>query len=222
MKKGYFSKDVFDFLTELKKNNNRQWFLANKDRYEKDVKGAMLAFISDFGGKIKKISPNFAADPRPVGGSMFRIFRDTRFSRDKSPYKTWLAAHFYHRSAGNDVHGTGFYIHLEPGNSVGGGGIWHPDAGTLAKIRSRIANREKDWKVIRAAGIEGDKLIRPPQGYDSNHPFIDDIKHKDFYSMVKFSDKEVCAPDFMDRYLKACQKVGPLVKFLTQAVDLAW
>lgn len=222
--KSYFSARLFDFLEELERNNRREWFKANKDRYERNVKGPMLDFISDLGQKLTAISKYYVADSRPVGGSMFRIYRDIRFLRDKSPYKTWIAAHFYHREEGNDVHGPGFYVHLEVKNSMGGGGIWHPQADVLKQVRDRIVADSDEWRAVREAGIkiEGDKLMRPPQGYDAGSPFIEDLKQKDFYSMVNFSEKDVCAAGFMDRYLAACRKITPLMEFLTRAGGLNW
>src|SRR5260221_10113685 len=143
-----FGPGLFRFLKELQASNNKSWFEANKHRYEEEVKEPMLRFISDFGSRLRTISRNFDAHPRPVGGSMFRIYRDTRFSHDKSPYKTTAAAHFPHKAAGKDVHAPGFYLHLEPGNCMGGGGLWHPDGLALEKVRDRIVSRTKAWKAV--------------------------------------------------------------------------
>src|SRR5262245_16529190 len=110
----YFKPALFKFLKDLAKNNNRPWFEENKARFERDVRDPLLSFIGDFASPLAKISKHYLADPRPSGGSMFRIYRDTRFAKDKSPYKTHVAAHFRH-SAGKDVHAPGFYVHLEPG-----------------------------------------------------------------------------------------------------------
>lgn len=137
-KKVYFGKELFQFLAELSLNNDRTWFNANKARYERDVKQPLLAFIEDFQVPLKRINPHFVADPRPAGGSMFRIYRDTRFGKDKTPYKTHAAAHFRHDATG-DVHTPGFYLHLEPMNVMCGAGIWKPDGPTLLRIREAIA-----------------------------------------------------------------------------------
>ncbi len=222
--RSYFDQELFEFLSDLKANNNRVWFQANKPRYEREVKGPILRFIADFGYHLSTISKHFSADPRPNGGSMFRIYRDTRFSHDKSPYKTAAAAHFPHNSCGKDVHAPGFYLHLEPGECLGGGGLWHPDGPSLKMVRDRIANQTKEWKEVLSTGIiiEGDALMRPPQGYSPEHAFISDIKRKDFYSMKTISESDVCSPDFMERYLDACRTATPLVTFLTKAVGLPW
>lgn len=216
-----FGPELFDFLRDLRENNDREWFAANKDRYEAHVKVPMLHFIARLGERLPEVSPHFVADARPQGGSMFRIYRDVRFSKDKSPYKTALAAHFRHRSAG-DVHAPGFYLHIEPGNSVGGGGIWHPDPRSLSRIRAAIASDSVEWEAVRAMGVdlEGDSLKRPPAGYAADHPHIGDLKRKDFYAMVSFTEAEVCGPDFVDRYLEACRTVSPLVRFIADTLDL--
>src|SRR5688572_21278461 len=130
LKSAYFTPRLFQFLRELKANNDRSWFQANKGHYESDVKQPLLEFIADFGPPLREISEHFDADPGPVGGSLFRIYRDTRFSRDKTPYKTHAAAHFRHER-GKDVHAPGFYLHLEPDNVFAACGIWHPDSDTL-------------------------------------------------------------------------------------------
>lgn len=224
MATAYFSPRLFQFLRELKAYNDRRWFEANRERYEADVKEPMLRFVSDLGQSLHAISPHLKVDPRPVGGSMFRIYRDIRFSKDKSPYKTNIGAHFPHTKAGRDESAPGFYIHLEPANSVGGGGLWHPDSRTLRKVRDRIAGSSKEWKAVRAAGIavEGEALKRVPPGYDPEHPFAEDLKLKDLYAMTRFSDKEVAASDFMNRFVEVCRSVAPLMRFLTQAIGLPW
>lgn len=221
---GYFGPELFGFLRALKANNNREWFQENKARYVRDVRDPMLRFITDFGDRLCRISPQFAADPRPVGGSLFRIHRDTRFSKDKSPYKTNVGAHFPHRGCGKDAHAPGFYLHLEPGGCFGGGGIWHPDAAALEKIRRAMVDRPREWKAVLAKKlpIEGDALKRPPRGFDPAHPFVEDLKRKDLYVMSAFGEKEACANDFMDRYAEMCVRASPLVRFLTAAVGLSW
>lgn len=223
-KNSYFGPELFKFFADLEKNNNRGWFAKNKERYEKDVKEPMLAFIEDFGPFLKSISPNFVADPRPSGGSMFRIYRDTRFSKDKSPYKSWVAAKFNHRASSNNVHAPGFYLHLRIQDCIGGGGLWHPDPDDLAKVRDAIADPKSNWKEIKKLGleIEGETLKRPPQGYNPNSPFIDDLKRKDHYTGIAFTQKQVTSPEFMEIYFSACKKAAPLIKFLTLSLGLPW
>ncbi len=225
-RQSYFSSELFRFLRQLKKNNRRDWFQANKPRYERDVRDPLLRFITDFGPRLSKVSSHFVADPRPIGGSLFRIYRDTRFSKDKSPYKTMAAAQFRHQD-GKDVHAPGFYLHLEPGNVFVGSGIYHPDNRTLTKVRDAIVEHPDRWRRIITARafkdswtLGGDSLKKPPRGYDPEHRFIEDLKRKDFVTMTGFSEKDACAPDFLNRFANACRQASPFVKFLTHAVGL--
>ena len=132
----YFTPESFAFLRELRENNNRDWFAANKQRYEREVRDPALRFISDFGPHLLRIAPRLVADPRR---SMFRIYRDTRFSRDKSPYKTHIGIHFFHEKAKAAASVPGFYLHISPGESFAAAGIWHPDPRSLGKVREAIA-----------------------------------------------------------------------------------
>lgn len=219
-----FNEAAFRFLRDLKANNDRDWFLANKDRYEADVKGPMLAFVLAFAEPLAGISRHFVADPRPVGGSMFRIHRDARFSRDKSPYKTNVGAQFRHEACTRDVHAPGFYLHLEPGACFVSTGLWHPDPDSLRKVREEIAAHPKAWLALKAKGLEvgGEALKRVPAGFTPDHPCAEDLKLKDFYTHVPLTDREVCAPDFLARYAQACAQGAPLVRFLTRALELPW
>lgn len=222
--KGHFGRGLFEFLTALKTNNNRDWFAANKERYVRDVEEPMLRFIADFGARLDKVSKCFVADPRRNGGSMFRIYRDTRFSKEKTPFKHAVAAQFPHQARAKDKSVPGFYLHLEPNVCVGGGGIYHPDATALKRIRDRIVARPKDWEAVlrKKIPIEGAALKRPPAGYDPAHRFVEDLKRKDVYSMTTFTERDVCAPDFVTRYVKACARIAPLVEFQTKALGLRW
>ncbi len=220
-----FNAALFRFLKDLKANNERAWFQEQKARYETDARNPMLAFIAEFSGPLAKLGRHFSADPRPVGGSMFRLHRDTRFSKDKTPYKTHIAAHFPYRGAeAGGVHGPGFYLHLEPGASFAGGGLWHPGPEGLFKVRQTIAAQPRAWKAIRDSGLEiqGDALKRVPQGFPPDHPWAEDLKRKDFYIGTGFTDAQVLAPDFLDRFTGACVQAVPLVKFLCKALDLPW
>lgn len=219
-----FGSELFEFLTELGDNNRRDWFQANKERYEDDVRHPALRFISDFGPRLRRISPHYVADPRPVGGSMFRLHRDVRFSRDKSPYKTHLGIQFRHRHHDN-VHSPSFYLHLEPGGSFAGVGIWRPDGATLASIRSFLAEQPARWRRTLASrsfrqrlALEGERLERAPRGFDPDHPLIEDLKRKDFVASARLADSAVTAPGFLDEYTELCRAGAPLVRFLCAAI----
>jgi uncharacterized protein (TIGR02453 family) len=219
-----FSPGLFTFLRQLKSHNNREWFEANRARYVADVEAPMLQFIADLAPRLRAISKAIVVDRRRFGGSMYRIYRDTRFSADKSPYKTHVAAHFRHEGRKTHHSVPGFYLHLEPGGSIGGGGIYHPDAPTLARIRTAMVENEKAWAAVKKLGleIEGETLKRAPAGFDAKHRFVDDLKRKDIYALVSFTDAEVVGPDFLDRYTESCHRVAPLVEFLATALRLKW
>ncbi len=221
----YFGPDLFRFLIDLKANNNREWFQSNKYRYEQDLKEPALAFIADFVPHLAKISPHFRSDPRTVGGSLFRIYRDVRFSKDKSPYKTHAGLHFRHE-AGKTAYTPGFYLHLEPRGCFAGIGIWHPDGPTLKKIRERVAEQPKAWKnavddqaFAAQYTVEGESLKRPPKGFDPDHELVDVLKMKDFTGMAKLTQKEVTAIGFMDEFAKLCQAGGSLMRFICEALE---
>jgi uncharacterized protein (TIGR02453 family) len=219
----YFTDEFFRFLRELKKNNNREWFNANKQRYEKEVRDPALQFIADFAPHLKKINNHFVADPKPNGGSLFRIYRDIRFSADKSPYKTHLGAWFQHEKP-TEGSSPGFYLHLDPDHCFAAAGLWHPEPKTLNKVRSAILNRTAEWKKVKSTGlkIEGDSLKRPPRGFDVDHPFIKDLMQKDVVTSVPFTNKEMKSPNFLEQYTESCRKMSPLVAFLTKSVGLPW
>ena len=227
-KTAYFDTNLFKFLSQLKKNNNREWFQKNKSRYEQDVRDPLLRFIADFATPLHKISKHFTADPRPVGGSLFRIYRDTRFSKDKSPYKTMAAAHFRHEAAG-DVHAPGFYLHLESTDAFLAVGIWQPDSDTLKKIRQAIVSHPERWKQVTSGKkfgttwvFWGEKLKRPPVGFDPKHAYIEDIKRKDFVVVHALSEKDACDTGFMDRIADLYKIAAPFMQFLTEAVGLGY
>jgi uncharacterized protein (TIGR02453 family) len=219
----YFDSAFFAFLRELKANNRREWFAANKARYQRDVEAPMMQFIGDFAPRLRHISPRFMADPRRVGGSMFRIYRDTRFSADKTPFKTWASARFQH-DARDRPSVPGFYLHLEPGDSMGGGGLYHPDPAALLRVRQRIASAPKEWQAVLAHGLEvqGDALKRVPAGFDPSDRFAEDLKRKDHYVMTSFTAREVTGPHFLDLFTATCEEAAPLVAFLTRALGLRW
>ena len=133
----FFRPELFEFLWQLRRHNDREWFAKNKDRYQQVVVEPALLFIGSFAPHLAKLSPFFVADPRPTRGSLFRIYRDTRFSADKRPFKTHVGIRFSH-SSGKDAHAPVFYLHLEPENCFAAAGVWHPDNRALTRIRTAI------------------------------------------------------------------------------------
>jgi uncharacterized protein (TIGR02453 family) len=162
----YFTQAYLAFLRDLKRHSERDWFAANRERYVRDVERPLLRFIEDFAPRLKAISPANVADKRRMGGSMFRIHRDTRFSPDKSPFKTWTAARFPHEARRKLKSVPAFNVHIAPGESFGGGGVYHIEMPALTAIRKRIVEASKEWSAVRDSGIEihGEQLKRAPAG----------------------------------------------------------
>ena len=223
-----FPADFFGFFAELSANNSRPWFNANKARYYESVVNPISAFIVCMAPRLARISPHYVADPRPHGGSMFRIHRDTRFSLDKTPYKTHAGVQFRH-ARGKDAHAPGFYVHLAPEGLFFGGGIWLPPNPQLARIRDFIVDNARSWSRItnaaavrQAGGIQGDALQRPPRGYAASHPHIEDLKRKSFYVMVEAPAADALQPGFIDQVTAAFRCAAPLNRFVCEALDLAF
>jgi uncharacterized protein (TIGR02453 family) len=223
-----FGAELFSFLADLKANNNREWFAANKRRYEESVLDPALDFINAFAPRLEKISPHFRADARPTGGSLFRIYRDTRFSKDKSPYKTNLGIHFRHDHA-TDAHAPGYYLHIGPDEAFAGAGIWHPGTDAATRIREAIVADPERWRRATQVGafpkrleLGGESLKRVPSWADSAHPFANDLKRKDFFGSTRLSEREVVAPGLVDEYARICRAATPLMQFLCEALDVPY
>jgi len=215
-----FTPKTFSFLRQLKRHNDREWFDRNKARYQQFIVEPALCFITGFASQLDKISSYFVADARPTRGSLFRIYRDTRFSSDKRPFKTHVGIHFSHVN-GKDAQAPGFYLHLEPDHCFAAVGIWHPDNRTLTKLRTAIVAQPDRWaKVRKTLNLEGDKLSRPPRGFDANHPFIEDLKMKDFVASAALAEKQICGKAFTRDFATACRKMSPLVEFTTRGLGL--
>jgi uncharacterized protein (TIGR02453 family) len=184
------------------------------------VKEPFLRFIEDVGPALRKVSRNLVADPRPVGGSLFRIYRDVRFSKDKSPYKTHVGAHF---PLGKGMAAPGYYLHLEPGECFVAGGMWMPEPAVLQSIRERIAERPADWKKARGDLDRDDgALKRPPRGFDPDNPMIEDLKRKSFTASVPLSDAQMKRADLTKTFVQGCERISPLMRFLAASVGAKW
>jgi len=221
MSKGYFSPRLFVFLSRLRRNNRRAWFLKHRAEFEEVARQPSLRFISDLRLRLREISPWLVADPKPNGGSLFRIYRDVRFSKDKRPYKTHIGMNFWHAHATEQVHAPGLYFHLEPGGCFLAGGIWQPDPRALARIRDAVAWKPDEWRnAKRGLELGGDALVRPPRGYPADHPLIEDLKRKDFIASFDVSRRQICGSRLMEDFLGSARKMVPFLRFLSEAVKL--
>jgi uncharacterized protein (TIGR02453 family) len=226
MPHAYFSPATFKFLRALQRHNNRNWFKAHQDDYETHVRGPYLQLIADLQTPVAKLSGHYRADPRKVGGSLFRIQRDTRFSGDKAPYKTWAGARIFHERR-REIAAPSFYLHIAPGDCFVGAGLWHPENHTLRNIRSFIIDNPTSWK--RAAHgrafreryeFRGESLSRAPQGFPTDHPLLEDLKRKSFAAGVGFDDALACSPKLFPFVVEHFRQLAPLVDYLCAAQSL--
>jgi len=223
-----FGSDFFDFFEELKNNNNRDWFTLNKPRYQEKIVAPISAFISQMAEPLADISPHYNADPRPNGGSMFRIYRDMRFSKNGEPYKTHAGIHFRHH-LGKNAHAPGYYIQLERGNIFYGAGIWTPPNDVLFKIRDRIVRNPEKWQAVTEdpaliahfEELRGDGLKRPPRGFPDDSPHLEDIKRKSFFVFKNQSDESILSSAaFVKEVTHTFEAATPLMHFISDALEI--
>jgi uncharacterized protein (TIGR02453 family) len=225
-----FSSELFDFLADLEANNDRAWFAANKKRYENHVKAPALAFIEAFAAPLAEVSPKFEAIPKVQGGSLFRIYRDTRFSKDKTPYKTHVAMNFRHEDAGGDVHAPGYYLQLSTSGCMVGGGMWMPPNPVLNQVRDKIVAESDRWADVHRrvaadgyAPMESDNdLKRVPRGYDKTHVHAEDLKRKSYALSRAIPREQVLDDDFPRTLAGYYAMMEPWVRFVCEGVGVAY
>ena len=224
----FFTEATFAFLKELAANNSRDWFNENKSRYEADVRMPALDFIRAMGPELSRFAPHFVAVDRKVGGSLMRIHRDVRFSKNKQPYKTNIGIQFRHE-LGKDVHAPGFYFHIEAHEVFVGAGIWHPDSDTLKKIRTYIdahptrwADGRDDAGFTKAFQLAGDSLSRAPKGYAPDHPMIEDLKRKDFIGIAPLMPELLLQDDLVGLIGSYFETATPFMQQLCRAVGVQY
>lgn len=221
-----FNAETIRFLEQLAANNNREWFQQHKGRYEEQVLDVALRFIQSMQDPLAGIAPHFVALPTRVGGSLMRVYRDTRFSKDKTPYKTNIGIQFRHEQA-KDVHSPGYYLHIAPDQAFLGVGMWRPDSEPLRQIRERIAARPGEWKRVlnnrsfkRQFELGGESLLRPPRGFDKDHECIDDIRRKSFIAVKEIETKDCLKPQFQRSVESSFKTAEPFMRFLCEAVGV--
>lgn len=224
----YFTTATFRFLEQLALHNDKAWFEVHKADYEALVRTPALAYIEAMAPLLAGFAPAFRAEARKAGSSLMRVYRDTRFARDKTPYKTNVGIQFRH-SLGKDVHAPGFYLHIAADECFLGVGSWHPDADLLAKIREHIAQQPARWRAARHAPafcanwqLAGDSLARPPRGFAAGHDEIADIKRKDFIALWSLTRKEVTGPRLPELTAERFASAIPFMRFLCEAAGVAY
>lgn len=226
-----FTRNAFRFLTGLKQHNNKPWFEAHRESYEHDLREPMRALIIEMDGRLKRFAPEIGGDPKR---GMFRINRDIRFSRDKSPYKTWAACWFAHRKASTRVGqeaeegSAGLYFHLQPGECLVGAGLWMPPRPVLGRIRDTIADDPKGFARMVATlkkfgGLDTESvplLKRMPHGYPEDHPAAKWLRYQSYTAGRAIKDSQAVGaglPALLEREFKA---LLPLVRWLNKALKL--
>jgi uncharacterized protein (TIGR02453 family) len=225
-----FTPAALKFLRGLAKNNNKPWFEAHRAEYEGEVREPMRDLIGEMNERLAKFAPEMGGDPKR---SMFRINRDIRFSKDKSPYKTHAACWFHHKRAAShvgteaDAGSAGFYFHLEPGRSMVGGGLWMPPRPLLNKVRDAIAGDPDGFETMatglpkRFGGLEDEAALkRMPRGFAEDHPAAKWLRYQSFTSGRMLSDAEVTDPKLPALLAKEFQGLLPLIRWLNGALGL--
>jgi uncharacterized protein (TIGR02453 family) len=221
-----FTPATIDFLHELSSNNNREWFNENKPRYEEQVLDVALRFIQSMQEPLEEIAPYFTAIPKRMGGSLMRVYRDTRFAKDKTPYKTNIGIQFRHEQA-RDVHSPGYYVHIDTEQVFVGVGMWRPESDSLFRIRQRIVDQQEEWlratrdkTFTRHFALGGQSLSRAPRGFDKDHPLLTDIKRKDFIAIRSLPLDAATQPRFQQKVETAFRAGDAYMRFLCKAVQV--
>jgi uncharacterized protein (TIGR02453 family) len=215
-----FTPRTLRFLRALKRNNDRDWFRAHRDEYEQSVRGPMMALIERLAEELQRFAPDLVASPRD---SLLRIYRDTRFSADKSPLKTHASAVFPSRRLSRKD-GAGLYVELTAGHVWAGGGIYRPQSRELQRIRQHIAAHLDRFRAIaespglarRVGGVDGERLQRVPRGFTSDHPAAEYLKFKQFVAGREYPAAFVTSPRFLPTLVGVFEAVAPLVTFLNE------
>jgi uncharacterized protein (TIGR02453 family) len=222
----YFTPQLFAFLRDLAANNDRDWFLAHKDDYERHVREPALGFISDLVAPLAEISPHLNVDARRNGGSLLRIHRDLRFGKERGPYHTKVGFRF--RLGADPTAPTPvLYLHLEPRLSFMAAGIWRPSTGDAYAIRRLIAAEPSAWEEAAHSGrftetftLAGDSLVRPPKGFDPKHPLLGDLRRKDFAGVAALTQRRVTCDVFLSDFVDNSRRAQPLLAFLCRALGV--
>lgn len=223
----YFSDKTFKFLRALARHNEREWFHAHKADYESHVRQPFLRLLTDLQPVMAGVSAHFRADPKGVGGSLFRIHRDTRFSSDKTPYKSWQGARLFHVRA-RQVAAPSFYLHVKPGECFVGGGLWHPDTTTQRRIRQFIVDNPGGWQRAahdaafrRDYALESsDMLVRVPAGFPADFAHADDLRHRNFVVTRALDDADLTGDDLLSILATDLAAIAPFMDYLCAALDL--
>jgi len=218
-----FSPATLSFLKRLKRNNRREWFNARRDEYEAVVRGPMIAIVEQLALDMRAIAPELLVSPKH---SIYRIYRDTRFSENKQPYKTHIAASFWPRELAKGV-GAGMYFHVSPEGVWVGGGMYAPETPQLQAVREHIAANLRRFRSIVEApafkrgldgGLEGEQLQRVPRGFPKDHEAAQYLKYRQFLAGREFPARFATGAAFYSGVLGVFRQIAPLIRFLNEPV----
>ncbi|SFK90996.1 DUF2461 domain-containing protein [Lysobacter sp. cf310] len=223
----YFSDASFKFLRGLARHNEREWFQAHKAEYDEQVRAPFQRLLTDLQPVLAGVSEHYRAEPKTVGGSLFRIQRDTRFANDKTPYKTWQGARLFHER-GRQVEAPSFYLHLQPGNCFIAAGLWHPEPDSLRRIRHFILDNPGSWKAAaheprfrRRFDLDEDEmLVRMPRGFPDDFEFAHDLRRKNFVALRAIDDEVMTGPRLLKTLETDLSGLAPFTDYLCAALDL--
>lgn len=223
----YFSEASFKFLRGLARHNDREWFHAHKPDYETHVRAPFQRLLTDLQPVLAQVSAHYRAEPKTVGGSLFRIQRDTRFANDKAPYKSWQGARLFHER-GRQVEAPSFYLHLQPGGCFVGAGLWHPQPDGLRRVRHFIVDNPGSWKAAAHDGKfrrrfdldDSEMLIRAPRGFPEDFAFADDLRRKNFVAVRAIDDETITGPRLLKMLATDLAALAPFTDYLCAALDL--
>lgn len=223
----YFSDKTFKFLRALARHNEREWFHAHKAEYEAHVRKPFQRLLGDLQPALAGVSLHFRADPKVVGGSMFRIHRDTRYAHDKAPYKTWQGAKLYHARS-RQVEAPSFHVHVQPGRCFIGAGLWHPETATQRRIRQFIFDNPAGWdRTARAPSLQeryalesSDMLVRVPSGFPKDFIHADDLRHRNFVVTRALDDSAMTGENLLGILEQDLATLAPFMDYLCAALDL--
>ena len=222
------SPKLFKFLRELRRNNDREWFAKNKSRYEDDVRGPAVELVRQLEKPLARVSPMLRVIPKGHGGSVMRIYRDTRFSKDKTPYKTNVGISIRHQ-VGKDIHAPGAYIHLDADECFVAAGCWRPGSESLSAIRAAIDDDPNAWKRARdnkafqrEFNLVGESLKTAPRDYPRDHPMIEDLRRVDFIAVAPLTHAEVTGDKTVSIVIERIKKAKPLMRFLCDAIEVPY
>lgn len=223
----YFSDASFKFLRGLARHNEREWFQSHKAEYDDNVRGPFQRLLTDLQPVLAGVSEHYRSEPKTVGGSLFRIQRDTRFANDKTPYKTWQGARLFHER-GRQIEAPSFYLHLQPGNCFVASGLWHPEPDSLRRIRHFILDNPGSWKAAahepkfrRRFDLDEDEMLtRMPRGFPDDFEFAHDLRRKNFVALRAIDDEAMTGPRLLKTLETDLSGLAPFTDYLCAALDL--